>query len=375
MNSTANGLTATLLMFVPLLAVPFLAAFGVSMPTQDIAAGAVELESLEFAPETLEPDVGHSATARRTPADLFAPLNETGENTLPPVSTPNNPQAMSHPLSLPDLESQPPAGERVDESSQPTSLVVNTPTGNIPTGQPNETNWKNPFENSPAFGSSTPSESLSPHQEPAQPESFASPTEYPQDFADSPANSPKVANGSQNPFDWNAESTGNETASNSPPVDDSVFGPPGSSVAPTEPLTMSNPSAPTGRTLFGPPESGDRRVGIPDPQRTPPRQPEVPSNTGWESEPTPPVQPPTSPAGTRTQKPQSWVAARQRLQELNITKFSLQPAENDRLFYFRCVSASPNNPRVTRNFEASGREPLEAVGRVLSQVEQWRASN
>ncbi len=371
MNSAANGLTATLLMFVPLLAVPFLAAFGVSMPTQDIAAGAVELESLEFAPETLEPGVGHSATARRTPADLFAPLNEAGEKPLPPLSSSSSPHAMSHPLSLPDLESKPPASERVEESSQPTSLVINTPTG-----QPTETNWTNPFEDSPAFGASPPSESLSRHQEPVQPESFTPPTEYPQDFNDSPAETRTVANESQNPFDWNAAPTEDETPANSPPVDDSVFGPPASSSSPsTDTLAMNNRSEPTGRTLFGPPDSGDRRVGIPNPQRTPPRQPAVPSNAGWENEPTPPAQPPASPAASQTQKPKSWVAARQRLQELNITKFSLQPAENDRLFYFRCVSSSPNNPRVTRNFEASGREPLEAVGRVLSQVEQWRAGN
>ena len=376
MNSVANGLTATLLMFVPLLAVPFLAAFGVSMPTQDIAAGAVELEALDFAPELPEAGAGHSASARRTPEDLFAPLDET-QPTGTPVSfssSTSNATGMSHPLSLPALDTPPDANttpsERVEEASQPTSLMVNTPAH-----QPSETNWNNPFENSPAFGKSTPSESVTPHQPPVDREPSQPSTDYPQDFPDLDTPPRTVSHESANPFDRNANPTETAKPSSSPAVDDSVFGPPSTTPNPPRQLATNDQGQTPGRTLFGPPESNDRRIDIPDPQRSLPREPVATNNAGWEPPPTATSRQPTTPENTRTEKPESWLAARERLQELNITKFSLQPAENDRLFYFRCVSESPVNPRITRNFEASGREPLEAIGRVLTQVEQWRNSN
>ncbi|WP_166822627.1 hypothetical protein [Thalassoroseus pseudoceratinae] len=384
MNSVANGLTATLLMFVPLLAVPFLAAFGVSMPTQDIAAGAVDLETLDFAPELPEPGAGHSATARRTPEDLFAPLDnaQPAGNTLPPASSNDNPSngspvAMAHPLSLPSFEppadNSPPSSERADADSEPTSLMVNTPAH-----QPKQNRWENPFEDSPAFGASTPSESITRHQEASEQPSSG----FPKDLADSrplsnesPSRNPASPR-SANPFEWNADlaesaNTASDGNSGSPSVDDSVFGPPSSSNSMGE-LAVNDESPSTDRTLFGPPGTPDRRVNVPDPQRSRPREPEFSSNDGWESEAPSRSRTPSNPVSAS--KPKTWMAADKRLRELNI-KYKIVPDQNDRLFHLRCVWTSPNNPRVTRNFEASGRQPLEAAWGVLAQVEEWHAKN
>lgn len=70
-------------------------------------------------------------------------------------------------------------------------------------------------------------------------------------------------------------------------------------------------------------------------------------------------------------QPLTWETARVRLQELGIKDYYVQPNSTGQLFHFRCAYAPPDNPRVIRLFEAEATEPLEAVRKVLVQLESW----
>ena len=65
----------------------------------------------------------------------------------------------------------------------------------------------------------------------------------------------------------------------------------------------------------------------------------------------------------------TWRNAIQRLRELGIRDFRLQPSGQSDDFHFSCFYAAPDQPRVTRRFEAEDAEPLQAVRKVLAQVE------
>lgn len=68
----------------------------------------------------------------------------------------------------------------------------------------------------------------------------------------------------------------------------------------------------------------------------------------------------------------SWRQARQRLNRLGVSKFLLQPGATADQFHFSCLYSTPDNPRVTRRFEAESDEPLKAVQDVLRQIESRR---
>ncbi len=72
MRSKAPGLMATLLMFVPLLAVPFLAGFGV--PWLAAKSRGENLPIPDLSPPLLESEIGHSHSGRHSAEDLFAPV-------------------------------------------------------------------------------------------------------------------------------------------------------------------------------------------------------------------------------------------------------------------------------------------------------------
>jgi hypothetical protein len=63
-----------------------------------------------------------------------------------------------------------------------------------------------------------------------------------------------------------------------------------------------------------------------------------------------------------------------RLREAGATYYLLETWGNEgELYRFHCKMAVANNPNYTRHFEATDRDKLQAMSRVLEQVEAWRA--
>jgi hypothetical protein len=78
---------------------------------------------------------------------------------------------------------------------------------------------------------------------------------------------------------------------------------------------------------------------------------------------------PTAPEGLAGDDQLTWKSAVKRLNALGIRDFQLQPGARGKEFHFSCSYAAPDQPRVTRRFEAEASEPLQAVRQVLAQVE------
>jgi hypothetical protein len=68
-----------------------------------------------------------------------------------------------------------------------------------------------------------------------------------------------------------------------------------------------------------------------------------------------------------------WQEAARRLKQLGIRKYRLTSQIDQQNFVFACSFASPNNPQVVRRFEADADNPLEAVQKVLAQIDDWRS--
>lgn len=69
--------------------------------------------------------------------------------------------------------------------------------------------------------------------------------------------------------------------------------------------------------------------------------------------------------------PATWSAAVQKLNELGIRDYRLEPGVRPNEFLFSCSYSPPQNPRVSRRFEAEALDPLKAVIKVLQQVDEW----
>jgi hypothetical protein len=67
-----------------------------------------------------------------------------------------------------------------------------------------------------------------------------------------------------------------------------------------------------------------------------------------------------------------WQAAARRLKELGIRKYNLDSQIEEQTFTFHCSFASPDNPRIVTRFEADADNPLEAVQKVLAEIDDWR---
>ncbi len=67
----------------------------------------------------------------------------------------------------------------------------------------------------------------------------------------------------------------------------------------------------------------------------------------------------------------TWRQAVRQLNELGIHRFRLEPGHDDADFHFTCEFSPDNDPRITRRFEAEAAEPLQAVERVLQQIDEW----
>jgi hypothetical protein len=61
-----------------------------------------------------------------------------------------------------------------------------------------------------------------------------------------------------------------------------------------------------------------------------------------------------------------------RLNALGITDYQWQPGDHDGEFLFRCRLVSRHNPRMMQRFEAEASEPLQALEKVLVQIDEWR---
>jgi hypothetical protein len=67
----------------------------------------------------------------------------------------------------------------------------------------------------------------------------------------------------------------------------------------------------------------------------------------------------------------TWRDAVAHLNQLGIRDFRLQPGRQPNRFHFSCSLTPADNPRITRRFEAEASEQLEAVAKVLAQVDTW----
>lgn len=80
--------------------------------------------------------------------------------------------------------------------------------------------------------------------------------------------------------------------------------------------------------------------------------------------------------GTRTpsrhEEAFSWQDAVNRLNELEIRNFRLQPGHRENQYAFVCNYTPSDSPRVSYRFEAEADEPLKAVEKVLEQIAEWQ---
>lgn len=69
----------------------------------------------------------------------------------------------------------------------------------------------------------------------------------------------------------------------------------------------------------------------------------------------------------------TWRDAVRKLNQLGVRQYSLEPAAEPNMFRFSCDFTPDDNPRLTHRFEAESGQPLNAVRKVIQQVEAWLA--
>jgi hypothetical protein len=67
-----------------------------------------------------------------------------------------------------------------------------------------------------------------------------------------------------------------------------------------------------------------------------------------------------------------WRDATRRLKDLGIRKYRLEAQIEEQTFVFICSFAAAGNPRVVRRFEAEADDPLEAVQKVIDEIDEWQ---
>jgi hypothetical protein len=67
-----------------------------------------------------------------------------------------------------------------------------------------------------------------------------------------------------------------------------------------------------------------------------------------------------------------WRDATRQLKELGIRKYRLESQIEEQTFVFICSFAAAENPRVVRRFEAEADSPLEAVQKVIDEIDEWQ---
>jgi hypothetical protein len=83
-----------------------------------------------------------------------------------------------------------------------------------------------------------------------------------------------------------------------------------------------------------------------------------------------PLAPPTAEINLAEQS--GWRDATRRLKELGIRKYRLESQIEEQTFVFICSFAAVENPRVVRRFEAEADNPLEAVQKVIDEIDEWQ---
>jgi len=323
MHKNGQGLAATLFMFAPLLAVPFIAVWSAPWLAANAklgADGSQEVEDAELA--DWDPGVGNSQTRRHSSDDLFSPVT-----TEAVVDLEQDDELVSFPA-------RPPAAQ--NPHLRNASLVVAHNEG-----------WVDPFDEIPARSSHSPRSARqfanANGAAPMQPMENEAPRAFPEEapaphvFEEPVA--PAIPPASVNPF----EAEPPEVA-----VDAEAFAaPPSRDVA--DPRVSSNDSA---RTLFEPPMPEESRPVAMAPKSVP--------------------QPEAAKTPTKTAKSEmTFDLARDRLKQFGITHFYLEPnAEND-TYHFRCLYRDQSQSRVNRLFEAEAKDPLAAVEEVLEQIEEF----
>ena len=68
----------------------------------------------------------------------------------------------------------------------------------------------------------------------------------------------------------------------------------------------------------------------------------------------------------------TWPIAVQQLNDLEIRNFRLEPGRQPGQFVFICSYTPTDSPRVSYRFEAEADEPLKAVEKVLAQIGEWQ---
>jgi len=109
-------------------------------------------------------------------------------------------------------------------------------------------------------------------------------------------------------------------------------------------------------------------------QPTSPTQPKA--DFGYSRNARPQSSRPHPETGTRRPDPAAiskWREAVARLNELGVEKYQLSQTEEPFVFLFACDLTHPDNPRITHRFQAEAGEPLQAVAKVIQQVETWSA--
>ena len=353
MRSKAPGLMATLLMFVPLLAVPFLAGFGV--PWLAAKSRSENLPVPDLSPPILEPEVGHSHSGRHSAEDLFAPvmarpavdLRMTKDATPAQTQNPrlrNASLVVSHddpwfdPFDVPITPQQNP-DKNPERTPQPRQAV--NPDRAAPQ-QPLE-GWTlkdPPAENSRPVA-------LDPNEKQIPSGELIAEAKNP--FAELDASAPSPAGIAQAPVS----------------VAENAFENPGTAASLQK--DAKNLDAP--RTLFGGPvekSAPKQTAALPSPAASAPPAVSAPPAEGIRT---------ASPAVRQPPPPLTWQTAQARLKALGIERYYLEPDPAGQVFLFRCAYSPPGNPRISRRFEAEAAEPLEAVRKVLKQVETWTARN
>ncbi len=71
-------------------------------------------------------------------------------------------------------------------------------------------------------------------------------------------------------------------------------------------------------------------------------------------------------------EPLTWPIAVERLNQMDIRSFRLEPGHQLGEFVFICSYTPPETPSVSYRFEAGAEEPLKAVEKVLEQIVEWQ---
>lgn len=343
MRSKGQGLMATLLMFVPLLAVPVVATFGVPWLAAKAKSEGLPLPEFSNADIT-DAGVGQSRTARHSAEDLFAPVLD--------------PPAVDLRMPSKEIPNHPPAPTVQNPHLRNASLVV-----------PQEESWNDPFASLPKRKPTFPS------QDPKT-ESFTPPKGLGDwTIKDTPPQTPSPSATSEAPLPQEFPEPENEETA---VAGGNPFAEIDSELAKAKSF---EPNVTVGSNAFEDP------VPMPRVNRDPNRfdasrelfiKKNEPSSAPMQTaEVTPPAEvEPNTPSTLRGKAPErpplTWDTARAHLKKFGITQFYLQPDAMGEVFHFRCAY-SGGNSRINRVFEAQASDPLEAVGKVLTQLESYTA--